>query len=594
MFSKSAPKPGALALLTISAVLSLPSGCMHFSRDEEPVVESLVFPESGEFTEPDVMLTRRVVLERGSAPSKSLFGDKSADVTATSHFGKEHEVADISCVVAGISETLKQPRIIASEEFWQAAKASGETLRLPCLLDTQCSSVIEDLQLDFVIAAYHQRINVYSFAGEAIVEGGIRTEDRETAAVVTVATKAGRTVDAAQITGRHHRIFYHGIMILSGTISPSEDPCVLAGKRAGEVISKMSPGNSSPRIAVLATANNPYAASVTSSIEPESKSRLGEMARTGEAEAGLSEGEVLWLAVSGNPEAQLQAYWNLVASDADQALYWLCMAANQGYPAAQYQDGLLMKKDDKVAAYVWFSLAARAGHRGAKDELKPLIAGMTNDELAQAEKGLSDWQPGQCEPLDVPTAERLTGTSEPGSDAATLPEDPDYVAKHQAEKEQLRLSLKRRAEQGDPEAQFELYFLEDAASPKWLCRAADQGYKKAEMWLGRAFANGTSGFPLDNRRALVWYRRAALGPHREETAEALKAFEIMYKKKGEAYSCKGMPCLVARDIFFTRKKLDHKALAESEALFDQWAPGQCERDLGQTTESHTKAVPTAN
>jgi TPR repeat protein len=292
--------------------------------------------------------------------------------------------------------------------------------------------------------------------------------------------------------------------------------------------------------------------------------------------AGLSDDQVSFLAQHGEPEAQLQTYWNQHNIDLNAAQRWLCLAADQGHSDAQYRLGTLYQfgsegvPQDNVRSWVWFMLAARSGHENAKRAVVSVTAGMTDAELREARSALEHWQPGEC--------------------LGELPAVPNDVARTN----QLKDSVRLRAERGDPEAQFELYFLKGGASPTWLCRAADQGYTKAEMWLGHAFASGDSGFPLDYRRALLWYRRAGLGAHQQEVTEALKTFEKMYKEKGERYACKGLPCLIAREIFLTRKKLDDKALAESEALFDQWAPRQCERDLRQTDESHIQAVPAAN
>jgi TPR repeat protein len=81
--------------------------------------------------------------------------------------------------------------------------------------------------------------------------------------------------------------------------------------------------------------------------------------------------------------------------------------------------------------------------------------------------------------------------------------------------------LQRRAESGDPEAEFNLGIAYDlghlvrqdfAAAATWYRKAAEQGYPPAEFNLGAMYDNGR-GVPQDRRLAASWYRRAALHGH---------------------------------------------------------------------------------
>src|SRR5712692_8709765 len=78
-------------------------------------------------------------------------------------------------------------------------------------------------------------------------------------------------------------------------------------------------------------------------------------------------------------------------------------------------------------------------------------------------------------------------------------------------------SLKKRAAQGDAEAQFSLGIMyangqgvpqDYAEALKWFRLAAAQGIAKAQNSLGSIYANG-QGVPQDSAEALKWFRLAA-------------------------------------------------------------------------------------
>ena len=73
--------------------------------------------------------------------------------------------------------------------------------------------------------------------------------------------------------------------------------------------------------------------------------------------------------------------------------------------------------------------------------------------------------------------------------------------------------LRRRAELGDPEAQFQLAFRTDVMqneqqTAEWLRKASDQGHIPARAMLALRFEHG-SGVPKDASRALQLYTSAA-------------------------------------------------------------------------------------
>jgi len=88
-----------------------------------------------------------------------------------------------------------------------------------------------------------------------------------------------------------------------------------------------------------------------------------------------------------------------------------------------------------------------------------------------------------------------------------------------------------------------------------LCRAADKGYSPARNLLGVYYEYGTNGLDKDLLRAYLWYRLAST--HRNTLAAQLPIDRV------EGY-------------------LTDAGLAEAETMFENWKPGQCEKDLSIT------------
>ena len=78
--------------------------------------------------------------------------------------------------------------------------------------------------------------------------------------------------------------------------------------------------------------------------------------------------------------------------------------------------------------------------------------------------------------------------------------------------------LQRRAEAGDPKAQFRLAILyergdgvprNDAEAVRWLRKAAEAGYADAQVNLGLIYRQGTRGITKNPEEAVQWFRKAA-------------------------------------------------------------------------------------
>jgi uncharacterized protein len=174
------------------------------------------------------------------------------------------------------------------------------------------------------------------------------------------------------------------------------------------------------------------------------------------------------LAEEGDVGAQLNlglmyARGEGVTQDYKAAVMWLTRAAEQGDIAGQFILGAIYMTGEGVtqdykAAVKWLTLAAKQGSPLARSKLKDIQKELFN-----------------------------------------LPE------------------LHRRAEQGDPSAQFDLsrrYFEGDGvardvkSSIKWLTLGAEQGDPVNQYILGKMYARGR-GVPQDYKATAKWFTRAA-------------------------------------------------------------------------------------
>ncbi len=108
------------------------------------------------------------------------------------------------------------------------------------------------------------------------------------------------------------------------------------------------------------------------------------------------------IAQHGDADAQFKVgYMYLhgrgVDRDFDSALRWLTLAADQGHAEAQYNLALNYEggrgvAQDVVEAHKWASLAASQGYRAAGELRDDTAARMTEDEMRQARKRISEWR----------------------------------------------------------------------------------------------------------------------------------------------------------------------------------------------------------
>lgn len=85
-----------------------------------------------------------------------------------------------------------------------------------------------------------------------------------------------------------------------------------------------------------------------------------------------------------------------VSKDEKEGYRLLLRAANQGLPKAQFQMGEYTagqgnRPDDYMVAYMWYALAERNGYKQSKKKLKELAAGMSAENIAEAQARAQNW-----------------------------------------------------------------------------------------------------------------------------------------------------------------------------------------------------------
>jgi len=241
------------------------------------------------------------------------------------------------------------------------------------------------------------------------------------------------------------------------------------------------------------------------------------------------EEELTVAAESGNPEARLQLYWH----DARDGMYWLCRAANQGYPKARYRVAQLYEFGDDgvgkdlIGAYMWYDLAAKSCHPWArKDALRISRDSLSEDERVEAALMIEQWSAIDCKSWSSNLHKKDESVSE------------EYLLSN--------------AEAGDAKAQWELYKLSVSSGErdfKWLCKAAEGGDYRARWELGYLHLNGLYGIQKDLVLSVMWYTLV----------------------ESAGYDPKGVDNI--------REQLTPEQLTEAEHLYDNWIPGQCEHNL---------------
>lgn len=115
---------------------------------------------------------------------------------------------------------------------------------------------------------------------------------------------------------------------------------------------------------------------------------------------------------AGNPDAQFKlgkvyCCGNGPGKNSSIALSWLCKAAKQDHPGAQYEIGryYALRTDTyystsqaqaRIYAYMWYSLASVGGWPMAAAERDALAQDMSRGELTEAQSHIREWRVLGC------------------------------------------------------------------------------------------------------------------------------------------------------------------------------------------------------
>jgi TPR repeat protein len=146
----------------------------------------------------------------------------------------------------------------------------------------------------------------------------------------------------------------------------------------------------------------------------------------------------------------------------------------------------------------------------------------------------------------------------------------EHLPEYESHEYQSRQLLKK-ASQGDPDAQWELYKkLPTEENLVWLCRAAEQDNKYAQDELGMLSFDGSDKYKNvhvspDLPRACAWFHLAG---------------RVNIIDPPDSYDAQTMVRTYdSAEVERTVKAMSEKQVAEAKLLVTHWKPGQCERDF---------------
>ncbi len=259
--------------------------------------------------------------------------------------------------------------------------------------------------------------------------------------------------------------------------------------------------------------------------------------------------ELIAKAEQGDPDAQYELGKRYlrgakVSKNEKKAAKWFTKAAEQGFARAQYLLGLCylygegVEKDKKKAAK-WFTKAAEQGFARAQKklaELSPKPEAETDQDI-QPESKTGSIEESTEEPVDS------------GEDNILEAKNSDLDIEEPVETDQDIQELIAKAEQGDPDAQYELGICylhgegverNEEEAVKWLTEAAEQGHVDAQYELGIYYTY------VDYEEAAKWLTEAAeqghvdaqkklaeLSPKLEEFEEIKQTLKEMRKELKE-------------------------------------------------------------
>jgi hypothetical protein len=396
--------------LVVVAGLSI-AGCVD---TVDPEITELELQSRISTDLPDVTLVRRVIPETGTKDVGFMLAWETEEVSS-SEFGTPNDIADLGCIIEGIRESFREVNIVPTEMFWERMANQRESIELVELLSPPRKPQWQNLKIDVLVAAYHQTVDVESYAGGWIMFDVYGDIDDETAATLAIDLNSNKILQGSESTFKHKFAVGNAFVFipLVNVTSASSSLCNNVGGATGAAIASTW-SKSTPRVVVVAARNNPYTAAQVV-IEKEKPAR--ERAKL-ERECLIPFSEALQL------DADIQGQQASSCRKLGQSVgwRWLCLAAHGGNLEAQHEMGRYFETSrdpvskDMLVAYVWYKLAEANGYEESgtgsnyqktaagyeccypdKTRLEILVEKLEPDQIAEAERLVIEWEPNPSE-----------------------------------------------------------------------------------------------------------------------------------------------------------------------------------------------------
>ncbi len=250
----------ALKMLLSSIALML-SACVD---KVDPVFSAVELESREQSALPQLTLARRVVPVHTTKTVTAWVGERRVEEVSSSRFGGVGKVAKPKCTVEGLRRALPDATIVPTQAFWERVAAPEETIELSRVFAQPALARLQELDVDVLVAAYHQLIDVESFFSELVMAGGVSHDKREVAAVAVVEIETERLIHVTRAVYSDSDAFGHIFFVVPmGRFTvPSSRPCESTGEQAGTAI-RASVTEPDPRIVVVATESDPFTAATS-------------------------------------------------------------------------------------------------------------------------------------------------------------------------------------------------------------------------------------------------------------------------------------------------------------------------------------------
>ena len=212
---------------------------------------------------PNLSLVRQVVPEVGT---KSYSGWNSGTdavpvaVETKSWFGDSGDVADPSCIYAGLKEALPGIDIIPTTTFWDQIKVSHDAIELSKLFVGPQSDRLRAIQADVMIIVYHTEIDVETTNNFIGIFALFSNTVKKTAAIIAIDLDRKAIIHGSKISFQKTSGGGYSFFIPFGSITlDPPDICNTVGRQAGAAIAEAMPGRTICALVVVA-GEDPYEA----------------------------------------------------------------------------------------------------------------------------------------------------------------------------------------------------------------------------------------------------------------------------------------------------------------------------------------------